>query len=117
MADKTEFDIAQAFADLNAKVDKLTPEQREEIADDVSDVETDVEEATDDDTTREDEFDAKAAIAELNAKVDKLLAQPRTKAVRTPKRNVPSAPARRPARPQPTAATPEPKKRRGWFPQ
>ena len=114
----TDFDIERAFADLNAKIDKLSPAQQQEISDDVSDVETDVEEATGDDASQDEEFDAKAAIAELSAKVDRLLTQPKTKTVRTPKRNVPSAPARRPARPQPTAATPEPIKRRGgWFPQ
>lgn len=109
------FDIEQAFAALNDKIDKLTPAQQEEISGEAADVEADVESAADDGTAQ-DEFDARTAIAELSAKIDALLAKPRTKTVRTVSKNVPAAPARRPAKPQPAATTDPGTRRRGWFP-
>lgn len=109
MSDEEKFDVEKAFAELTAKIDKLIPEEKAELDEEVETAEEEAETG--------DDYDAQKAIQDLNEKVDKLLAQPRNRTVKT-KRVVPAAPARRTAKPTPEpVAEPPRKRRRGWFPE
>jgi hypothetical protein len=106
-------DVEDALAALNAKLDGLTPAQRDDV-DDAADAIDDKVDAADD---AGEEYDAKSAITALEAKIDGFIATNSKRTVPT-RKPAPRAPApKAPATGAPaTADGGKPKRRRGWFP-